>query len=100
MTQENNMNKKCALVPGQIVKAKAGRDKADVFLVLEILDAKHVTIVDGKHRTIEHPKKKRVIHLQPYNKVVEHFETMKAERTFNDARIRKLLEPFTAEEEC
>lgn len=99
MTQEQKMNQKCGLRPGQIVRSKAGRDQAGVFLVLEILDAKHVTIVDGHRHKLSNPKKKRVIHLQPFRAIVEDFETMKAERTFNDARIRKIIEPYKVTEE-
>ncbi len=55
------------LVPGQIVKSKAGRDKGYVFFVIEILDDDHVLIADGDHRKAENPKKKKIRHLQPYN---------------------------------
>ncbi len=44
---------------GQVVKSRAGRDKGRVFLVLEILDDKHVLVVDGDLRRLEKPKKKR-----------------------------------------
>ena len=57
------------LVPGQIVKSKAGRDKGYVFFVLEILDQDHVTIADGDRRKIENPKKKKIRHLQPHSAV-------------------------------
>ena len=57
------------LVPGQIVKSKAGRDKGYVFFVLGILDEDHVLIADGDRRKIENPKKKKIRHLQPYSAV-------------------------------
>lgn len=93
------MNLECCLRPGQIVRSKAGRDRGDVFVVFEILDAKHVSVVDGRRRPLERPKRKRVLHLQPANKIVEDFETMKAEQSLNDARIRAMLRPYTGGEE-
>jgi len=57
------------LVPGQIVKSKAGHDKGCVFFVVEVLDDDYVLIADGDRRKYDSPKKKKVKHLQPYNKV-------------------------------
>nr|WP_072514749.1 KOW domain-containing RNA-binding protein [Ndongobacter massiliensis] len=94
MTQERNPEGSCDLRPGQVVRSKAGHDRTGLFLVWDVLDAKHVRIVDGKRRTIAKPKKKRVIHLQPYNAVVENFEALKTGCDFHDAKIRSLLEPY------
>lgn len=57
------------LVPGQIVKSKSGHDKGDVFFVVEVIDNDHVLIADGDRRRSENPKKKKVKHLQPYNRI-------------------------------
>ena len=94
MTLESNMNQPCPLVPGQVVRSKAGHDKGKVFLVLDCCDAKHVHVVDGRTRTLAHPKKKRVIHLQPFRAVVSELQTMSEEAVFNDAAIRKWLAPY------
>lgn len=94
MTQERNMDRQNDLVPGQIVRSKAGRDKDKVFLVLDVLDAKHVLVADGHYRTFEHAKKKRTRHLQPFNWVLPDFERVKNSRDFNNAKIRKLLREF------
>lgn len=56
-------------VLGQIVKSKAGHDSGNVFFVVGILDDNHVIIADGDRRRIEHPKKKKIRHLQPYNRI-------------------------------
>ena len=47
------------LVPGQIVKSKSGRDKGDVFFVVEVIDDDYVLIADGDRRKSENPKKKK-----------------------------------------
>ena len=57
------------LVPGQIVKSKSGRDKGDVFFVVEVIYDDYVLIADGDRRKSENPKKKKVKHLQPYNRI-------------------------------
>ncbi len=55
--------------PGQIVRSKAGHDKGNVFFIVGILDDGYVLIADGDLRKVEKPKKKKIRHLQPYNKV-------------------------------
>lgn len=99
MTQERNLHRACELEVGQIVRSKAGRDKGDVFIVLDVLDAKRVAIVDGKSRKLDRPKVKRVIHLQRYNTVIENFRALMAGQEFHDAMIRKLLKPYQDDEE-
>lgn len=80
---------------GQVVKSRAGRDKGRVFLVLEILDDKHVLVVDGDLRRLEKPKKKKVKHLTVYNTVLEELEQkLDSNIEINNAYIRRLLEPF------
>ncbi len=49
---------------GQIVRAKAGRDKGGYLAVLEAAPPWAV-IGDGKRRPIERPKRKKLIHLAP-----------------------------------
>lgn len=49
---------------GQLVISKAGRDKGNHFLVIE-LAKDYVYLVDGKTRRIDQPKKKKIKHIQP-----------------------------------
>lgn len=44
---------------GQVVKSRAGRDKGNIFLVLSVVDDKHVLVVDGNLRKLDKPKKRR-----------------------------------------
>lgn len=59
---------------GQIVKAKAGRDK-DGFFVITALDGTFAYIADGKSRKVEHPKRKKLIHLAPTRTVAQGIST-------------------------
>lgn len=99
MTQESRMNQPCPLQVGQIVRSKAGHDKGQVLMVSRIVDAKHVMVVDGRTRTLEKPKKKRVIHLQPFRRVLEDLSAQQQGPDFTNAWIRKALKPFQAGEE-
>lgn len=80
---------------GQVVKSRAGRDKGNIFLVLDIIDDKHLYVVDGDIRKLDNPKKKKVKHLIIYNTIVPELkEKIENGTKINNAYIRKLLEPF------
>lgn len=80
---------------GQVVKSRAGRDKGNIFLVLDIIDDKYLYVVDGDIRKLDNPKKKKVKHLIIYNTVVPELkEKIENGTKINNAYIRKLLEPF------
>ena len=40
-----------------------------MFFVVEVIDDDYVLIADGDRRKSENPKKKKVKHLQPYNRI-------------------------------
>ncbi len=52
-----------AYKPMGMAESLAGRDKGDIFFVLEITD-KTVLLADGKRRTLEHPKRKNLRHVK------------------------------------
>lgn len=79
---------------GQIVISKKGRDKGRAMVVLSIEPDKHttaiwLTLVDGKMRTLLKPKKKKAMHVQPTNTIVDL--TYVGPRGLQDADIRKML---------
>lgn len=98
MTCERNMQVACPLEPGQIVRSKAGRDRGKIFMVLEICDAKHVLLTDGKSRPVLRPKKKRIIHLQPFKIFMTEAAAMK-KGPETDAYIRSKLASIGANKE-
>jgi len=59
---------------GQIVRAKAGRDK-DGFFIITALDGAYALIADGKSRKVESPKRKKLIHLAPTRTLAQRFAT-------------------------
>lgn len=75
-----------SIVRGSIVRAKAGREKDGFFVVLSV-ESGYAYIADGRTRKIEKPKKKKLIHLSPANKVYEgSFET--------NPQIKRILNDF------
>jgi len=71
---------------GSVVRAKAGRDKDQFFVVLDVSQG-YALIADGKRRKVENPKRKKLIHLAPTN--ITLTETMDTNR-----KIRKALCDF------
>ena len=80
---------------GQVVKSRAGRDKGNIFLVVDVVDDEYVLISDGDIRKLDNPKKKKIKHLIVYSTVVDELnEKILGGIKINNAYIRKLLEPF------
>ena len=80
---------------GQVVMSRAGRDKGRIFLVLDIIDAQHVSIIDGDLRKLDNPKRKKIKHLIVYKTIISELkDKIENDKGINDAYIRKLLEPF------
>jgi ribosomal protein L14E/L6E/L27E len=83
---------------GQMVKSKAGRDKGNIFIVVDVLDDEYVLIADGDIRKLDNPKKKKVKHLIVYNTISYDIkEKIENKQKFNNAFIRKQIEPFKKE---
>ncbi len=71
---------------GQIVKARAGRDK-DGFFIITQLDGAYAYIADGKRRKAERPKKKKLIHLCATAAVAK-------EPPYTNREIRRILSEY------
>ena len=70
---------------GTMVFSKAGRDKGMLFLTLDV-DEKYAYIADGEFRKVEKPKKKKIIHLQRINTVVEFDKN-----SITNSMVRKII---------
>lgn len=80
---------------GQLVKSRAGRDNGIYFIVLDIIDEKHVLIVDGDARKLDNPKQKKIKHLIIYNTVISEFKhKLDSKVKINDAYVRKILDSY------
>lgn len=75
------------IIRGSVVKAIAGRDKDQFFVVLDF-DGKYAIICNGKRRTILNPKKKKAKHLSVTG------TKLSKELMLTDRGIRKALGEF------
>ena len=48
---------------GQLVISKSGHDKGRKFLI-KAIEGEYLYLIDGKHRPLDHPKKKKIKHVQ------------------------------------
>ena len=76
-----------SVVRGSIVRAKAGREKDNFFVVLRV-ESGYAYIADGKRRKLSKPKPKKHKHIAPTNHVVD------MHGLDNDCKIRKALWEF------
>lgn len=76
------------ITAGSIVFSKAGRDKGNVFLVLEVKNG-FSYIADGSVRKVEKPKKKKLIHLQRTNYVFENIS-----KDIENCQVRKIIAQY------
>ncbi len=51
---------------GEFAKSKAGHDKGEIFVILNI-EGEYVYLSDGRHRPVEKLKKKKIKHIQIIN---------------------------------
>ena len=79
---------------GQVVFTKKGRDKSLPFIVVGT-DGDYLYLADGKTRLLKKPKKKKIIHVQICNDIIEEIKTkLENDIYLNDAELRKALKPY------
>ncbi len=79
------------IYPGRVVKANAGRDKDNYFVVLSV-ENNFCYISDGKIRKVDTPKKKKIKHLITTSYTLSLIkERLDEKQTVTDSMIRKEL---------
>lgn len=79
---------------GQIVFAKAGREKGNAFVVTKVA-LPYVFLADGKLRTLSKPKKKKIMHIQITNTIDNDInDKITNDSYILDAQIRKTLKKY------
>ena len=93
------MKKERPIVPGTVVRSKAGRDKGRFFMVLSLQGEEFAFVADGDLRKVEKPKLKRIKHLYVTEELVSSLQNklLTGERVENH-EIRKSLEAFKQKE--
>lgn len=67
---------------GSFVKSNKGRDKDNIYIVLEIFE-KSVALVDGNGKTLDKPKIKNIKHIEVLDAVAEKI----AEKFINHTKV-------------
>ena len=78
--------------PGDVVVSTAGRDKDNIFLVVEVKD-KFVYLADGKVRKVQNQKKKSAKHIKVIlpNGLNDLSEKIKRGEQVGNERLYRLL---------
>ncbi len=78
--------------PGLVVRAKAGRDRGRLFLVVGPAEDNYVWIADGTTRRMDKPKKKKTKHLEPTQEYISNLaEKLNTGVRVFDSELRKSL---------
>jgi len=87
------MNTSKKFVLGEYVVSKSGRDKDRIFIVTSILDDLYVTVADGDLRRVEKPKKKKLKHLNPIDRVSEEIaDKLNSNKKVTNLSVRREIE--------
>lgn len=79
---------------GQIVYSKSGRDKGRPFIIVDIQN-EYLYLVDGDIRTLDKPKKKKMMHVQIVNYIIDDIRKKLDENLYlTDADIRAALKAY------
>lgn len=76
---------------GRVVRATAGRDNDELFVIIQIVDNDYVLIVNGKNRSIKNPKRKKLKHLILLDTVFPDIAEKANKKRLLDADIRKAI---------
>ena len=76
---------------GSIVKAQAGRDDGEYFVVTDVQES-ICFIADGKSRKLDSPKKKNIKHIRFTNSMIDLND-------ITDKKLRTLLRAFSEAEQ-
>ena len=82
----------------QIVRSAAGRDRGELFCVLDV-DGDCLLLADGKRRRAAHPKAKKPRHVQPLtgpDRLFKHpaIQKLKQGEPVSDRELRRALAAF------
>ena len=81
--------------PGMVVRSKAGRDKGDLFIVLQTED-NFAYIANGILRKVHRPKKKKLMHLQISGYVSQMIvDKLEVNEEITDCMVRKALAEYS-----
>jgi ribosomal protein L14E/L6E/L27E len=77
---------------GQLVTSNAGRDQANVYLVVGILQNKYLLLVNGRERKFKNPKQKNIRHVNVLKSIAQDVaEKIQSGMKITDEEIRQAI---------
>lgn len=80
---------KIEISPGNIALSLKGRDKGNIYLIIELINPEFVLLADGDKRKMANPKLKRVKHLKLLSKGLAGGEVVKIQDSLLVNTIKK-----------
>jgi ribosomal protein L14E/L6E/L27E len=80
------------ILMGQLVTSSAGRDQADVYLVVGIKENKYLLLVNGRERKVKNPKQKNIRHVNVLEAIaLDVAEKIQIGMKITDEEIRQAI---------
>jgi ribosomal protein L14E/L6E/L27E len=80
------------ILMGQLVTSNAGRDQADVYLVVGIKDNKYLLLVNGRERKVNNPKQKNIRHVNVLEAIaLDVAEKLRSDMKITDEEVRQAI---------
>ena len=94
------MKREWPVIPGRIVRSRAGRDEGRYFVVIALDGKEFAYVADGGLRGIEKPKRKRLKHLFVTEETISGLqERLEAGGRVENHELRKWLSAYRQKEE-
>ena len=78
---------------GMLAWSRAGHDKDKLYVIVKT-EGEYVYLCDGRLRPVEHPKKKKIRHIQIVRQIPEELLGLNIE-TIKNEEIRKAIRRFS-----
>lgn len=94
---DSNLSSRFELMPGQLVRSIAGRDKGALYLIMAI-NNEGLLLVDGRKNAVTKPKRKNPRHVQRTHQVAADLVLIGAARPWRDEEVRAAINELTTKE--
>ena len=78
---------------GMLAWSRAGHDKDKLYVIVKT-EGEYVYLSDGRLKSVEHPKKKKIRHIQIVRQIPEELLGLNIE-TIKNEEIRKVIRRFS-----
>jgi len=77
---------------GQLVTSNAGRDQANIYLVVGTLQNKYLLLANGRERKFKNPKQKNIRHVKVFKSIAQGVaEKIQSGIKVTDEEIRQAI---------